>query len=63
MLMDSKAESYAAIVLGIVIILADIFWLLVGASYTYAPWLAAGIVIFVAALVWIWIDYDLMKKK
>jgi hypothetical protein len=34
----------------------------VGASYT-SPWLAAGIAIFVAALVWIWIDYDLMKKK
>jgi hypothetical protein len=60
--MDSKTESYAAIVLGIIIILADIYWLLVGASYTYPPWLAAGIVIFVAALVWIWIDYDLMKK-
>ena len=60
--MDSKAESYAAIVLGIIIILADIYWLLVGASYAYPPWLAAGIVIFVAALVWIWIDYDLMKK-
>lgn len=62
-LMDSKAKSYAAIVLGVVIILADIFWLLVGQSYTYAPWLAAGIVIFIAALVWIWIDFDLMKKS
>ena len=61
--MDSKAESYAAIVLGVVIILADVFWLLVGQSYTYAPWLAAGIVIFIAALVWIWIDFDLMKKS
>ena len=60
--MDSKMESYAAIVLGVIIIIADIYWLLVGTSYTYAPWLAAGIVIFVASLVWIWIDYDLMKK-
>ena len=60
--MDSKAKSYAAIVLGIIIILADIYWLMVGASYTYTPWLAAGIIIFVAAVVWIWIDYDLMKK-
>ena len=60
--LDSKMESYAAIVLGIIIIIADVYWLWIGASYTYAPWLAAGIVIFVAALVWIWIDYDLMKK-
>jgi hypothetical protein len=60
--MDSKAKSYAAIVLGIIIILADIYWLMVGASYTYTPWLAAGIIIFVAAVAWIWIDYDLMKK-
>ena len=48
--------------MGIVIILADIYWLLVGASYTYAPWLIAGVIIFVASVVWIWVDYDLMKK-
>ncbi|MFI5450346.1 MAG: hypothetical protein ACHQ03_11355 [Candidatus Bathyarchaeia archaeon] len=58
----SKAKSYLAIGMGIVIILADIFWLLVGESYTYAPWLIAGIIIFVASVVWIYIDYDLMKK-
>jgi hypothetical protein len=60
--MDAKAESYAAIVLGVIIILADIYWLLVGASYSYPPWLAAGIVIFIASLAWIGIDYHLMKK-
>ncbi len=58
----SKAKSYLAIGMGIVIILADIFWLLVGDSYTYAPWLIAGIIIFVASIIWIYIDYDLMKK-
>ncbi|MGO9645102.1 MAG: hypothetical protein ACLPY5_10175 [Candidatus Bathyarchaeia archaeon] len=58
----SKAKSYLAIGMGIVIILADIFWLLVGDSYTYAPWLIAGIIIFVASVIWIYIDYDLMKK-
>ncbi|HYW02177.1 MAG TPA: hypothetical protein VE862_11960 [Candidatus Acidoferrum sp.] len=58
----SKAKSYLAIGMGVVIILADIFWLLVGESYTYAPWLIAGIIIFVASVVWIYIDYDLMKK-
>jgi hypothetical protein len=60
--MNNKAKSYLAIVMGIVIILADIYWLLVGNSYTYAPWLVSGIIIFVASLVWIFIDYDLMKK-
>jgi len=36
--------------------------LVVGSSYTYPPWLAADIIIFVARLVWLWVDYDLMKK-
>jgi|GEM_PF-648841 hypothetical protein len=60
--MDSKSKSYLAIAMGIIILLADIYWLVVGSSYTYPPWLAAGIVIFVATLVWLWVDYDLMKK-
>ena len=58
----SKAESYLAIVLGIIIIAADIFWLLIGQSYTYAPWLIAGVIIFVASLIWIYIEINLMKK-
>jgi len=58
----SKMKSYLAIGMGIVIILADIFWLLVGQSYSYPPWLIAGIIIFVASVIWIYIDYDLMKK-
>jgi len=64
--MDSKSKSYLAIAMGIVILLADIYWLVVPVSgfYSYQapPWLAAGIIIFVASLVWLWVDYDLMKK-
>jgi hypothetical protein len=60
--MNTKTESYVAIMMGIIIILADVYWLLVGNSYTYGPWLAAGLVIFVASLIWIFVDYDLMKK-
>ena len=60
--MNNKAKSWLAIALGIVIILADIYWLLVGNSYTYAPWLVSGIIIFVASVVWILIDYNLMQK-
>jgi len=59
---DSKLKSYLAIAMGIVILLADVYWLVVGSSYTYPPWLAAGIIIFVADLAWLWVDYDLMKK-
>jgi hypothetical protein len=51
--MDSKSKSYLAIVMGIAILLADIYRLVVGSSYTYPPWLAAGIIIFVATLVWL----------
>jgi hypothetical protein len=60
--MNTKTESYVAILMGIIIILADVYWLLVGNSYTYGPWLAAGLVIFAASLIWIFVDYDLMKK-
>lgn len=58
----SNTKSIIAIAMGIIIILADIYWLIVGDSYLYLPWLVAGIVIFVASVIWIYIDYDLMKK-
>jgi len=64
--MDSKAKSYLAIVMGIIILLADIYWLVfpVGGYYSYQapPWLAAGVIILVADLVWLWVDFSLMKK-
>jgi hypothetical protein len=59
--MASKTKSYLAILMGVIIILADIYWLLIGNSYTYLPWLIAGITILVASIIWIYIDYDLMK--
>jgi len=58
----SNMKSYLAILMGIIIILTDVYWLVVGDSYKYAPWLIAGIVIFVASVIWIYLDYDLMKK-
>ncbi len=60
--MDSKSESLLAIAMGVVILIANTFWLLVGQSYTYGPWLASAIIIYVADIVWIWADYDLMRK-
>ena len=59
--MASKTKSYLAILMGVIIILADIYWLLIGNSYTYLPWLIAGIIILVASIIWFYIDYDLMK--
>ena len=58
--MNSKVKSYLAILMGIIIIVADIYWLLVGSSYTYTPWLVAGIVILIASIVWIVLDISLM---
>ena len=60
--MSTRIKSYTAILMGAVIILADVYWLLIGNSYTYVPWLAAAIIIFVASIIWIIIEYDLMKN-
>jgi hypothetical protein len=59
--MDSKVKSYLAILMGIIIIIADLWW--TWTSYTYLPWLAAGVIIGVASVIWIGLDYDLMKSK
>jgi hypothetical protein len=52
--------------MGIIIIVFDIFWLVypVGGFYSYQalPWLAAGIVILIASIVWIVLDFSLMEK-
>ncbi|MGA2461777.1 MAG: hypothetical protein ABSF82_10185 [Candidatus Bathyarchaeia archaeon] len=55
-----STKSYLAILMGIIIIVADLWW--TWTSYTYLPWLAAGVIILVASVIWIYIDYDLMKK-
>ena len=56
----SNTKSYLAILMGIIIIVADLWW--TWTSYTYLPWLVAGVIILVASVIWIYIDYDLMKK-
>lgn len=64
--MSSKVKSYLAILMGIVIIVMDIFWLVYPVegfySYQAVPWLAAAIVILVASIVWIVLDFSLMEK-
>lgn len=58
--METRTKSYLAILMGIIIIVADVYWTVT--SYQYLPWLVAGVVIFVASVIWIYLDYDLMKK-
>jgi len=61
--MDSKTESWLAIAMGVVIFVANTFWLLYDQSYTVPGWLVAAIIIYIADLVWIWADFDLMRKS
>ena len=42
------------VALGVIILLADIYW--IATSYSVALWLVLGIIILVADLVWIAID-------
>lgn len=63
--MNSMTKSYAAILMGVIIAIADVIWTY--QSYYDITWLVLGIVIFVADMIWIYIDYSLMtmgsKKK
>ncbi len=56
----SNTKSYLAMLMGIIIVILDLWWTY--ASYPYEPWTAVGIVIFVASVVWLYLDYVLMKK-
>ncbi len=56
----SNTKSYLAMLMGVIIIIADLYWL--SDSYTVPHWLYAGIAIFVASVVWLYLDYVLMKK-
>lgn len=64
--MSTKVKSILAILMGIVIIVMDIFWLVypVSGFYSYQalPWLVAGIIILIASIVWIVLDFSLMEK-
>jgi len=59
--MKAKTKSYLAIIMGIIIFIANTYWLLIGKSYQYFPWLISAIIIYLADIIWIYLDYDLMK--
>ena len=58
----ASVGSWIGILMGLVILIADIAWLLVGNSYTYTSWLILGIVIFIADIVWLAMDFMLMRE-
>lgn len=63
--MNARIQSYLAILMGVIIAIADLLWL---QQSLYDPyWVALGVIIFVADIIWIVIDYNLMtmgsKKK
>ena len=58
--MGSNTKSKIAVLLGIVIAIADIYWIYT--SYYYLLWVALGIIILAADIVWLFIDWSFMKK-
>lgn len=63
--MKSVTKSYLAMLMGVIIAIADVIWI---SQNTFdAFWVELGIIIFVADVIWIYLDYDLMttgnKKK
>jgi hypothetical protein len=58
----SNLKSWIAILMGVIILAADVSWLVIGSSYTYGPWLTLGIIIFIAGAIWIGLDYSLMRE-
>ena len=53
-------KSRIAIVMGLIILIADLYWTYT--SYTYLVWLALGVIIAVADLIWLAIDFSYMKS-
>jgi hypothetical protein len=57
--MEGNAKSWLALLMGVVILVADLYW--VYTSAFDALWVALGVIILIADLVWIYLDYSLMK--
>ena len=48
-----------AVLMGIIIALTDIYWTYT--SYFDPLWLSLGVIVFIADLIWLWIDIGMMK--
>ena len=56
----ASTKSWIAVLMGIVILVADLYWTYT--SYPDATWTALGAIILVADLIWLTIDYSFMKQ-
>lgn len=56
---STNAKSAVAILMGIVILIADLYWTYT--SYYDTLWLALGVIILIADIVWLLADLSLMK--
>ncbi len=56
----ANIRSLIAVLMGIVILIADLYWTYT--SYTDPTWLALGVIIAVADLIWLAIDFSYMKS-
>ncbi len=58
--MDGMMKSNIAILMGVIIAFADIYWTYT--SYFNATWLALGVIIFIADMIWLWTDISFRRK-
>ncbi len=52
--MDDKTRRNLAILMGIITIVADLYWTYT--SYSNPVWLALGVIILAASVIWIYLD-------
>ncbi len=57
--MKGSMKSWIAILMGIVILVADLYWTYT--SYYDMTWLVLGVVIALADIIWLLMDWRLMK--
>jgi hypothetical protein len=57
--MKSSTKSWLAVLMGVVILAADVYW--TWQSTYVLSWVVLGIIIAVADILWICLDYSLMK--
>jgi hypothetical protein len=55
----TEMKPQVAILMGIIIAVADLYWTYT--SYPDVVWLGLGVIIFVADVVWLAIDFNLMR--
>lgn len=57
--MKRNAKSILALLMGVIILIADLYWTYT--SYYDTLWLVLGVIILIADLIWLGLDWSLMK--